>query len=305
MKQSETTGYAVGAVKAPEISLVIPCRDNLPFLKKCLDSLEKQLFRSFEVVVVDNGSSDGLEREILSPRSFPVLILHEKENRGFAGAVNRGIRSCRAKIVVVLNADLTFDPDFLRVIRGHFRRKEACFAACRVMSADGRRIESLGIRLTPMLRARNARNAAEALGPAGAAFAFRMPLPESLSLEGERLLDERYFFLWEDVELAVRLSRAGIPCHFLDRAVCFHHGNATRSGYFYRQYLSFRNRFYLIKTYFPGYWKRRLPAVLFYDLPRSLFVALCNPYRFKLARDVTRLWLERGAAPTIKKGGTP
>src|SRR6266498_1348336 len=88
----------------PLVAVVIPNWNGRRFLPGCFESLRRQRFRDFEVVLVDNGSQDdSLE---LSAREYPeVRVIALPENLGFAPAVNRGIRAARGRYVALLNND--------------------------------------------------------------------------------------------------------------------------------------------------------------------------------------------------------
>ncbi len=260
-------------------SLVIPCFNALPFLKPCLQSLSEQSFQDFEVLVVDNGSVDGTASWVKENSfSFSLRLLEHAKNQGYAGGVNSALTHAKGGVVVVLNSDLTFDPRFLEEIAKAFQNPDVELAALHVKNKDGTKTESLGLFLSPWLRAHNSKTGKNILGPAGAALAFRKTLLPRLALGENTLFDPRYFFLWEDVELALRAARKGIKTWVIENTACFHHGNATGSGYFYKQFLSIRNRRRLIHTYFPRYRWTRPWAALLYDLPRFLFFKLFNPH---------------------------
>ena len=272
---------------SPLLSLIIPCRNGLGFLKDCLASLELQAFKKFEVVIIDNGSEDGLGEWLKGARfPYPLRVLSEKINLGYAAAVNKGISRSSAKTLVVLNSDLTFEPFFLEEIYRAFLDPEILITALHVKDRNGNSTESKGLYLTRFLRAKNLKSQGRILGPAGSAFAFSRSLLQKVSIQEGLLYDERYFFLWEDMELALRLTRLGIKTDILEKAVCYHHGNSTKSGYWYKQYLSLRNRFFLIRDYYPAYPRRYWPVVLLYDLPRFLFFFLLNPYRNRFLKDL-------------------
>lgn len=262
-------------IKNPAISLIIPCRNCLCFLKECLASLENQTFRNFEIVVVDNGSDEKIVNE-------KIKVIREDKNTGYAAGVNKGIINSKGNLIVVLNSDLTFDKNFLNEIYEQFNSRKIQVAALHVKDRNGIRTESQGLYLTQFLRSKNSKTANNILGPAGAAFAFDRTILEKIKTKHGLLYDERFFFLWEDVELALRLKKNNIETTVLKNAICYHHGNSTKSSYFYKQYLSMRNRFYIIRDYYPDYWIRYWHVALFYDMPRFLFFLLFNPFRSKL-----------------------
>jgi len=99
----------------PKISIVIPNWNGQRFLADCLDFLSKINWPDYQVIVVDNGSTDGSSEFIRN--DFPqVILIENRENRGFASACNQGIKwglKCGADYVLLLNNDTVVAPDFL------------------------------------------------------------------------------------------------------------------------------------------------------------------------------------------------
>lgn len=274
------------------VSLIIPCCNALRFLKPLAECLRAQTFRKFEWIVVNNGSTDGTEAWLrrcdMKPKPW---IINYSENFGYAVAVNRAIGQALSENIVVLNADLTFEADFLENIVSAFKNNPQLeVASLKVLNREGDKIESAGVSLTPFLRAKNETVPEKILGPQGAAFAFRKTLIKKVQIPHGLLYDERYFFLWEDIELALRLKSRNIQTCFLEKVQCRHWGNASCSGYFYKQYLSLRNRFFLIRTYYPRYYIHYFHVLFLYDIPRLVFFMLFNPNRLKIFRDFRMLF---------------
>ena len=97
---------------SPLISVIIPNWNGAAHLPTCLDSLRRQTYPHFEVIVVDNGSTDNSLQ--LLERDYPeVKVVALPENRGFAGGVNAGIRQARGEIIAVFNNDAQADPRWL------------------------------------------------------------------------------------------------------------------------------------------------------------------------------------------------
>lgn len=102
---SDWTGYdEINAVPEAPVSVVIPVRNQLEYTRQCLDSLQKSSLRGLEIILVDNGSTDGTP-EYLARRD-DVTVLRNEENQGFARAVNRGLDASRSRMVIVLNNDV-------------------------------------------------------------------------------------------------------------------------------------------------------------------------------------------------------
>ena len=96
-----------------EVSVVIPNFNGLAYLEGVLSSLERQSMKNFEVILVDNGSTDGSCAFVASQYSW-VHIIELSDNFGFSRAVNEGIRAARAPYVLLLNNDTEVEPDFLK-----------------------------------------------------------------------------------------------------------------------------------------------------------------------------------------------
>lgn len=106
-------------------SVVIPTYNRLPILRKCLDALEKQRFRThegggseglaYEVVVVDDGSTDGTVEHLKAhAHAYPHLRLVEASHGGAAAARNRGVSDARGDVIVFIDSDLVVTSDFLQ-----------------------------------------------------------------------------------------------------------------------------------------------------------------------------------------------
>ncbi len=107
---------------APEATVVVTTSDGLPHTRLCLESvLAGAAGLSLEVVVVDNGSSDGTREylEALADRDARVRTLLNDTNLGFAPAVNQGLATARGKALVVLNNDTAVPPGALRLLVRH------------------------------------------------------------------------------------------------------------------------------------------------------------------------------------------
>ena len=102
-----------------EVSVVIPNYNGIAFLDSVLASLEGQTLKNFEVIFVDNGSSDGSCSFVAG--NYPwVHIIELPENYGFCKAVNEGIKASRAPYVLLLNNDTEVKEDFLEEIPWSF-----------------------------------------------------------------------------------------------------------------------------------------------------------------------------------------
>jgi GT2 family glycosyltransferase len=226
------------------VAVVVPSWNSLELLPACLDSLAAQDV-ALEVLVVDNGSSDG-SVELLRERGVRHLAL--PRNVGFAPAINLGVRETRAPAVLVLNADTVLEPGSIAALAaalaadprlggvqprllqleggaGGSVDSARLYSAGQALTRDGRALESgAGEEQRPeLLRPR------EVFGVCGAACLLRRELFSELGG-----YDERYFAFYEDVDLNVRGRISGWRFAYVPEAVVWHVGNASWSSGFSR-----------------------------------------------------------------------
>ena len=93
-----------------KVRVIIPNYNGIKFLPDCIAALNRQSCDCFEILVVDNASSDG-SRRWLRKNKIPALLLDK--NYGFAGGVNAGIRATSNKYTILLNNDTVVFEDFV------------------------------------------------------------------------------------------------------------------------------------------------------------------------------------------------
>lgn len=284
---------ARGEAAAPLVSVIIPNWNGAVHLPTCLESLRRQTWRDFEVIVVDNGSQDD-SLELLA-RDYPeVRVLALGENRGFAGACNAGIRAARGEFVVLLNNDTEADPRWLEEVVAAFRRHpEAGMVASKMLLFDRRdtfhtagdyyRVDGRPGNRGVWQADRGQYDREEYVFSAcGGSAAYRRAM-----LEDVGLLDEDFFYSCEDVDLAWRAQLAGWRCVYAPRAVVYHKLSATGGGPT-ASFYDGRNFIYLLVKDYPGdLWRRYWHLIL-----RA---------QFRLAWEALRAW--RGAAARARLRG--
>src|SRR5271157_6187614 len=202
------------------VSVTIVTCNSAPHLRECFASLEQQDYLDFEVIIVDNASSDGT-RAMLTQAEPPWRVIYNQQNAGFAAGQNQAIRASRGEWVLCLNPDVVLRADFLtqlsKAVEAHPEAGTVCGKLLRWdLSADQHRtniIDSTGIYFTRNMRHLD-RGAEErdtgqydraqyVFGASGAAAMFRRGFIEAVSVEGE-FFDEEFFAFREDGDLAWR-----------------------------------------------------------------------------------------------------
>ena len=196
-------------------TVVIPTFNAVGLLSEALTALEAQTV-PHDVVVVDNGSTDGTA-ETLAERFPQVSVVRLEENTGFGRAVNRGVAEATTEAVVLINNDVVCEPGFLEQLLAPLA-DERVSSVAGVLLQHGRPelIDTAGIELDTTLRSWDAlwnrpvaelATAAEPVGPCGGAAAYR-----TAAFREVGGFDETFFAYWEDVDLALRLQLAGHRC---------------------------------------------------------------------------------------------
>lgn len=215
------------------VSVVIPTWNGAALLPVALDALRAQRFEPFEVVVVDNGSTDGTAA--LLRASYPeVRLIALSENRGFAAAVNAGIAATDAPYVALLNNDAEAEPGWLEaLVRALDAHPDAGAAASRVLRrGDPSRLDSAGDTFGVLgysighgdLDGPLYRRPGWVPSACAAAALYRRS-----ALEDVGPLDERFFAYLEDLDLGLRLLLRGWRTRYVPEAVALHEGSATAS----------------------------------------------------------------------------
>jgi GT2 family glycosyltransferase len=219
--------------RTPLVSVVVVNFDGRHHLERCLPSLVATAGVEFEVIVADNGSTDGSVDWLA--REWPaVRVLALGENLGFGRANGRGVRSARGEFVAFLNNDTVVEPDWLSALLQPLRLDPEVAASCatlrllefpELVNACGGAMTSAGYGydidfMTPVERGPVGRESTawhDVLFPTAAAALIRKE--EFLAVGG---FDPAMFMYHEDVDLGLRLRLMGRRVVVCERAVVYH-----------------------------------------------------------------------------------
>lgn len=263
-------------------TVVIPNWNGKKYLKDCLDSLLAQKEAEPEIIVVDNGSTDG-SVSYIKENYKTVRLIEFQENTGFCKAVNAGIKEAETEFVLLLNNDTKADSYFVKRLEESIARSERIFsAAAKLVSMQNPEIvddagdyycalgwayaEGKGKKDAPAYRKRKKVFAA----CAGAAI-YRRKIFEEIGY-----FDENHFAYLEDIDIGYRARIYGYLNVFEPGALVYHAGSAT-SGSKYNEFkvnFSSRNSVYIIRKNMP-FMQRiiNLPFLIAGFLIKTLFFA--------------------------------
>jgi GT2 family glycosyltransferase len=240
--------------------VVIPNWNGRRWLPGCLGALGRQEVAPDEVIVVDNGSSDG-SLEYLHESWPDVLVIGLAENTGFARAANVGLRAARGQLVALINTDVELAPDWLaRMSRAAAEHPAAAAVACKMLSlrapevvddaGDVLRRDGVCEQRGRFARDDGAFDApGDVFGACAGAAVYRRDAV--LAVGG---FEEAYFAYLEDADLALRLRLAGWTCRY-EPAVALHAAQGSSAALpGGAGFLATRNTILLVARFWPARW---------------------------------------------------
>ena len=254
----------------PTVSVLVWNLNGREHLDSCLASLVDQVYPRdrFEIVVVDNGSTDG-SRELVTAKYPGVRLVTFDSNLGFCAPCNAAIRECESRFVALLNNDTRVAPDWLTELVSAAERHAAAAVGSKILSWDGATIDFAGGVTSflghswhtqsgePATRADEERPLLSAC--AGSALFARTAFLDAGGF------DETFYACLEDVDLGWRLNLLGERVVFSPSAVTYHRVHATASRWAFSQRLRLfeRNALVMIyKNYEAGTLRRVLPVAV-------------------------------------------
>ncbi len=276
----------------PRLSVIIPNWNGLALMRACLDSLRGQTYHDFEVIVVDNGSTDGsvaaMEKEYHEAHVLALSV-----NGGYSGGCNRGIEVARGELLVMLNNDTEADARWLEaLVDAMDRYPEAGSAASRLMIYDKPEVLHSAGDIYRRDGTADSRGVWEPYGPpydeeryvfggCGGAVVYRREMLDEIGT-----FEEAFFMYYEDIDINWRAQLAGWKCVYVPQAIVYHHLSATGGGALASYYVA-RNLLWTIARNYPGallrrYWREIVSA------------------QWRIAWDALRAWRGKAARARLR-----
>ena len=250
-----------------DTTIVIPTYNRRDLLGACLDSLKAQSYQGFEVVIVDDGSSEDIQGFVAE--AYPEAdVVRLPRNGGFAGAANAGLKHAKTPYVMLLNNDMTLEPDAIERLHTAIKSGTADMVAPLVLWRDhpgvvyscgdfirtSGRPEAIGFRAPREQFA----STVEPFGVSAGAAMYKRTMFGEIGY-----LDERFVAYFEDSDLCFRARLAGFTAAVVPDAVAYHVGSASLEGrLWWRSRQCFRNHTLLIMKNMPlGLLVRYAPEI--------------------------------------------
>lgn len=299
-----------------KVSVVILNWNGRRYLDDCLTALQSQTFADFEIILVDNGSTDDSVEWIEA--HFPqVRLIRNAQNVGFAEGNNQAIRASQAEFVATLNNDTRVEPGWLAALVDAAMSDPAVGMVASKMLFAGRpaMINSAGIALDPVGIAWDrlggvpddpaAKEPVEVFGPCAGAALYRRAMLDQIGL-----FDADFFAYLEDVDLAWRARLAGWRCLYAPAARVYHVHSATGGeGSSFKNRLLARNKVWTVaKNYGPiGRLLTYLPLIALYDLAAVLYALVArreiSPLQGRLLalKGLSAVWRQRRVVQALQR----
>lgn len=234
-----------------EVSIVIPNYNGKHFLKDCLEAVFAQDIKDQEVIVVDNGSTDGSLEYLENYPAVRVIVLDK--NYGFCRAVNEGIKAADSEYVILLNNDTEVDKNFAKELLTAIKAEQKIFSCSSKMIQFHNRefMDDAGDYYCALGWAfgrgkggsvKNYEDETDVFAACAGAAVYRKELIEKLGY-----FDEAHFAYLEDVDIGYRARIHGYRNVYAPKAVVYHVGSGF-SGSTHNAFkvkLSSRNNIYL------------------------------------------------------------
>lgn len=298
-----------------QININIVTFNDESIIENCLQAVFAQTYKNFSVLCVDNFSKDNTLKIL---KQWPVKVIKNYENKGFAIAHNQALRATNGEFVLLLNPDIRIAPTFLEEMIKVFNDKEnnnigsasGCLLRINKLGEKSKIIDGCGLFMN---RNRRQNLIAEGLplekfkkrmnnklcyifGPDGAAPFFRRKMLEDIKMNGE-FFDEDFYINKEDVDLCWRSQIYGWQSLLVPKAKAFHirtfragTENRKKVPLFIRR-AAVRNRYLLLlKNEHWIHFLRDFPLILIYEIKIFIYLILFEPSSLIAYIDVLKLF---------------
>jgi GT2 family glycosyltransferase len=293
----------------PKVSVIVLNYNGKNFIRNCLKSLLLTNYPNFEVLFVDNSSTDGsrewLEEELKKLKLDNFKLIPLDKNYGFAKGNNIGIALSdpKSELIVLLNNDTEVEPDWLaKLVNFMQEHKEVGVAQCKLMSLKNKQlIDSAGGAIDQIgrvyiigreLEGKKFKISYEIFYAQGAAIAIRREILKRIGL-----LDEDYFIYYEETDLCWRAWLNGVRVAFVPDSVVYHYGSGATFSSLDNSpnpFIVYNNRKNQICTLFKNYSLKNLiksiPYLYFVDTALIIKFLIRKQPKCALALIFAMLW---------------
>lgn len=257
------------------VAIVILNWNGIDDTLDCLDSLQKQSYKDYKIIVIDNGSTDDSRSQLdkYASRHKNTEIIYNPKNFGFTGGVNTGIEYALNddyEYVALFNNDAVADADWLRELVNTAQDNQIGASTGLLLHGDGKTIDSTGDWYStwglPFPRNRNDKASAAPKGEFVFSASGGASLYKTAMLREIGLFDDDFFAYYEDTDISFRAQLMGWKIAYNPAAIAYHkQGETSKKIPGFTVYQTFKN----------------LPLLFIKNVPRRLLFSV--GIRFYLA----------------------
>lgn len=241
------------------VSVIVLNWNGKDVIMACIESLLAQTHPLTEVIIVDNGSTDGSREMIKERYTSRITLIENKENLGFAEGCNVGIRASHGEFVALINSDSTANPNWIaEMVQGIKASETIGMCACKIYFSDrpdtlentGQTISRDGLgrtrgRLEKDHGQYDARSAV--FCPSGCAALYRRKMLDEIEL-----FDKEFFAYADDIDIGLRGRLLGYKCFYIPTAIAYHKLSASFGLLSpFKAFLVERNRLWVVIKCYP------------------------------------------------------
>ena len=273
----------------PLVSIIILNYNAGELLLDCVESIFKTNYSSYEVVVVDNASSDESHKKC-KEKFQDIHLIENKGNLGYCEGNNVGIRNAKGDFIVILNPDTIVDPDWLKELTlaykhygdGLYQPKFLTTTNHEILMSTGNMIHLFGYGYSRGKGEIDKKQfeTPEVIGYASGTCLFT----SSKVLKKVGLLDPFLFAYHDDLDLGWRAALLGIKSYYIPRAIVYHPPEGFSFKWSpYKFYLLERNRLYCLLTHYSrSTLYKILPALVLVETTVFIFYITKKMFRLKI-----------------------
>jgi GT2 family glycosyltransferase len=281
------------------VSVIIVNWNTKDILQNCLDSIYQTIDNlSCEIIVVDNASSDG-SKEMLQERYPQVITIHNQVNRGFGTANNQAFAIMKGKFALLLNSDTILTPGAINKLYSFARTHPQAAIVCgQLLNADGKKQNSVASFPTLLTLAANT-SLLEYLFPwrfPSKRYEHNKPIEvdsaigacmmiNKKALDEVGLFDERYFFFFEETDLAYTFHRKDWSVYHVPDAFIYHLQGQSIGHNVESRIEFYRSRYQFLRKWHRQEYFYMAAAIIFFRLlVNCLFSCVINILTFGLVK---------------------
>lgn len=252
----------------PLVSIIVLNYNAGELLFNCLESLSKTKYENFEIILVDNNSSD--QSHLKSKNLFPAInLIQNKKNFGYCEGNNIGIRQAKGDFVVILNPDTILEPNWLSEMivaynkfgDGLYQPKILSLYEKDILQSTGNMLHLFGFGFArdKGIKDDNSRDKIEQVGFASGTCLFTT----STILKKLEGLDSFLFLYHDDLDLGWRAAQLGINSYYVPKSIIYHAESYILKWSSKKFFWLERNRKYCLKTHYSKNTIKKISLILF------------------------------------------